>query len=124
MAALFRDACTPYALRHTLNTDYDGAVKAIRRAGGDYRSVSSIVLHTILCRTRRVRRVVSFPIHRPLFTTWRKRVHGEWFVLTTAPGYNGHSIALKDGVARDNGWASFTGSVHPNLTVCAAWELS
>lgn len=120
MTAISRSACAPYALRHILKTDYDGAVAAIRKEGGDYRATTMDVLHRVLYGARHVKEVIA---PGTLFTRWRKRVQGEWFVVTAIPGRSSsHAIVLKNGKALDNGWTIFSGEMN-KLVVCAAWKL-
>lgn len=115
-------ACTPRALMHLFGESFEDACRRIHRFDGDYRSVTTPVLHRLLSAAFTIKLLQVFDDQRPMFTAWRRYKRGKWVAVVTAPGYNGHCISLENGKAYDNNWAAYHGL--DKLQVCGAWRVA
>jgi hypothetical protein len=118
-----RGACTPRALAYVLQEPFEQVCHRIHAVpGGDHQSVTGAVMHAVLGAAFCIRKVQEIVRRRPPFDAWRKHKRGNWVVVVTQPGRNGHCVVLQEGAARDNGWMTMSGAGR-DFVVCAAWQL-
>lgn len=111
-------SCTPVALGWLLRRSPRAICARIHAAKGDPACVRTSTLEAVLPPIRRRQR-----FYRPVkFLAWRKRKRGAWVVSVRSPGDRaGHCIALRDGIAYDNGYSRYRGLKH--FRVYAARQL-
>lgn len=119
------NACAPFALAQLFKESYKSWCRRIHAQGGDYRAVSSDVLHrTLLRRGVAETHTYARPRH---FSRWRQTKSGRWVVVVTGVGSSSssHCIVLRDGRAYDNGWALDWGGDGRirSLRVHMAWRM-